>query len=188
MSLEVLNSAAAMGTFIVIGATAIAAVVQLRHLRASNQLQGLLTVLARVEDASFNEWVTASRRVIAERLPDPVYRKSIVDGTFETMDNPWLNLANSYEWVGSLVRQGLISEVAFMDIYSSVVIRAWEIVEEVTALRRREKGPAIWENFEYIYVRAKQWETRYPDGLYPRTVQRAAIKDKWLVADAGQTA
>jgi len=188
MSLEILNSAAAMGTFIVIGATAIAAVVQLRHLRASNQLQGLLTVLARVEDANFNRWVTAARRIIAERLPDPAYRKAIVDGTFETMDNPWLNLANSYEWVGSLVRQGLISEAAFMDVYSSTVIRAWQIVEEVTALRRREKGPAIWENFEYIYVRARQFEARYPDGLYPKTVQRAEINDKWLAADAVQTA
>jgi hypothetical protein len=43
------STAAAIGTFIVIAATAIAAV-QLRHLRTQNQLTGLLTVLARVED------------------------------------------------------------------------------------------------------------------------------------------
>lgn len=184
MSLEALNSVAAVGTFVVIGATAIAAVIQLRHLRASNQLQGLLTVLARVEDANFNEWVDGARRLIAERMPDPAYRRSIVDGTFETSNNPWLNLANSYEWVGSLVRQGLISEAAFMDVYSSVVIRAWRIVEEITALRRRKSGPAIWENFEYIFVRAQMWEDRYPSGAYPKAVPRAKIADKWLSADA----
>jgi len=61
MSQEILSTAAAIGTFVVIAATAIAAVVQLRHLRAQNQLTGLLTVLARVEDPQFNEWVDAAR-------------------------------------------------------------------------------------------------------------------------------
>jgi len=37
MSPEVLSSIFAGGTFVVIGATAIAALIQLRHLRASNQ-------------------------------------------------------------------------------------------------------------------------------------------------------
>jgi hypothetical protein len=41
MSLELLNVLAGLGTFVVIAASAIAAVVQLRHLRASNQLQTL---------------------------------------------------------------------------------------------------------------------------------------------------
>lgn len=36
--LEIVNIAAAIGTFLVIAATAIAAVIQLRHMRANNQL------------------------------------------------------------------------------------------------------------------------------------------------------
>ena len=50
MTQETLNTVATVGTFIVIAATAIAAVVQLGHLRDQNQLTGLLTVLERVED------------------------------------------------------------------------------------------------------------------------------------------
>lgn len=68
MSLELLNALASAGTFIVIGATAIAAVIQLRHVRASNQLQGLLSVLARVEDTNFNRWVTAAQRQLPGML------------------------------------------------------------------------------------------------------------------------
>ena len=45
--LEILNTVAAVGTFLVITATAIAAAVQLRHLRANNQLAGMLDVVAR---------------------------------------------------------------------------------------------------------------------------------------------
>ena len=65
MSLELLNTLASIGTFVVIGATAIAAVVQLRHMRANNQLEGLLDVLARVEDESFNKWLTDTQRELS---------------------------------------------------------------------------------------------------------------------------
>jgi uncharacterized protein DUF4760 len=185
MTLELTNSVAAIGTFCVIGATAIAAVVQLRHLRASNQLQGLLTVLARVEDARFNEWTDGAQRMIAERVPDPNYRRSIVDGTVERENNQWLNLGNSYEWVGSLIRQGLIDENAFMDVYSARVLAAWWLLEEVTALRRRGGDPTLWENFEYLFVRAQLWEQRHASGTYPKNMPRAQIRDKWLAADSG---
>src|SRR5437870_13689401 len=83
MSQETLATAAAIGTFIVIAATAIAAVVQLRHLRAQNQLTGLLTVLARVEDPQFNEWVDGAQALLTSRLPEPRYRRAILDGTYE---------------------------------------------------------------------------------------------------------
>ncbi len=188
MSLEVLNSVAGVGTFAVIAATAIAAVIQLRHLRASNQLQGLLTVLARVEDANFNQWVDDARRVLAENMPDPNYRRRVVDGSFDRGNNPWLNLGNSYEWVGSLVRQGLIPEEPFMDVYAYRVIRAWRLMADVIALRRRQDGPGIWENFEYLFMQAEQFAARHPQGMYPRTTPRAKLHDKWLVADKVQTA
>lgn len=183
MSLEILNSVAAVGTFVVIGATAIAAVVQLGHLRASNQLHGLLTVLARVESASFNEWVDGARHLLEEKMSDPDYRRSIFEGTFERANNPWLYLANSYEWVGSLVRQGLIAEAPFMDVYAGRVLRAWNIVEEAIAIVRR-RSSAVWENFEYLYVRAQKWQAEHPQGVYPKNVPRVEIKDKWLAADA----
>jgi hypothetical protein len=38
MSLELLNTFATLGTFVVIAGTAIAAIVQLRHARSSNQI------------------------------------------------------------------------------------------------------------------------------------------------------
>jgi hypothetical protein len=41
MSTELLNSIATLGTFVVIAATALAALVQLRHMRGSNQIAAL---------------------------------------------------------------------------------------------------------------------------------------------------
>src|SRR5579864_3178354 len=118
---EILNTIAAIGTFLVIAATAIAAVVQLRHMRASNQLEGLLSVLARVEDANFNRWLTDTQRQMPELLADRAYIQSIIDNTFDR-SVAWLQLGNSYDWVGSLVKNRLIPIDAFLDVYSFRIV------------------------------------------------------------------
>jgi hypothetical protein len=179
MSQETLATAASIGTFIVIAATAVAAVVQLRHLRAQNQLTGLLTVLARVEDPQFNEWVDNARQVVADRLPDPAYRRAILDGTFDRKNNAWLNLANSYDWVGSLVKHNLIPEESLLDVYSFRVTQAWEIVEGIVPLVRSRSGPVVWENFEYLVVRAREWNAQHAEGAYPKGVPRLRIDVTW---------
>jgi hypothetical protein len=192
MSLQLLNALASAGTFIVIGATAIAAVVQLRHMRASNQLQGLLSVLARVEDSNFNRWVTAAQRQLPEMLADPVYRQSIIDGTFDR-DVSWLNLANSYDWVGSLVKNRLIPIGAFLDVYSFRVMQAWKVIEPVAALVRPHAGDAVWENFEYLYVQAEEWTKAHGGrGTYPKHVRRVklapfSVPPPIVQADSGES-
>lgn len=179
MTLEALNTAAAVGTFIVIAATAIAAVVQLRHLRAQNQLTGLLNVFERVEDAQFSEWVDAARETLKSRMPDPAYRLAILEGTYERKNNPWLNLANSYDWVGSLAKHGLIPEESLLDVYSGRVLQAWEIIEGVVPLVRKRSGSAVWENFEYLVVKARAWNLQHPDGTYPKGTPRLQIDVTW---------
>jgi hypothetical protein len=178
MSQETLSTAAAIGTFIVIAATAIAAVVQLRHLRAQNQLTGLLTVLARVEDPQFNAWVDGARELVKSQVSDPGYRRAILDGTFERKDNPWLNLANSYDWVGSLVKHGLIPAEPLLDVYMTRVIGAWQIIEGIVPLART-RAPAAWENFEYLVVKAREWDAQHPNGAYPKGVPRLPIDVTW---------
>jgi hypothetical protein len=178
MTQETLSTAASIGTFVVIAATAIAAVVQLRHLRAQNQLTGLLTVLSRVEDPQFNEWVDGARQIVNSRMNDPAYRRSIMEGTFERKNNPWLNLANSYDWVGSLVKHGLIPAEALLDVYMTRVIGAWEIIEGLVPLART-RSPVIWENFEYLVVKAREWEAQHPDGAYPKGTPRLKIGVTW---------
>ena len=183
MSLELLNSVATIGTFLVIGATAVTAVIQLRHLRAGNQLAGLLDVLSRVEDPVFNEWTDRAKRLLDERLPDPAYRRTIFEAAWDREGNPWLNMCNSYEWVGSLVKHGLIPEEPFMDVYSARILVAWKIVEPVVAIVRRRGDPSVWENLEYLVVRSKMWERRNPNGAYPAGTPRLSIQDAYKDVD-----
>jgi hypothetical protein len=171
--LEILNSVAALGTFVVITATAIAAVIQLRHMRVNNQLEGLLSVLARVEDDRFNRWTTEAQKQLPVLLADPAYRQSVIDGTCNR-DVAWLNLGNSYDWVGSLVKNKLIPEAPFLDVYSYRVMHAWSIIQPMAILVRSSLGNATWENFEYLYVKAEDWEKKHVNGNYPKHVRRVA--------------
>jgi hypothetical protein len=173
-SLEVVNTVAAVGTFAVIATTAIAAVIQLRHMRASNQLEGLLNVLARVEDANFNAWLTETQQQLPKLLADPAYVQSVLDNTFDRTV-AWLQLANSYDWVGSLVKNRLIPIDSFLDVYSFRITQAWTLMEPVIVLVRSQAGDAVWENFEYLYVKALEWNEKYANGNYPRGVPRAKL-------------
>jgi hypothetical protein len=172
--LEQLNTAAAIGTFLVIATTAIAAVFQLRHMRASNQLEGLLSVLARVEDANFNTWLTETQRQLPVLLADREYVQSVIDNTFDR-SIAWLQLGNSYDWVGSLVKNRLIPVDAFLDVYSFRIVQAWELMVPITVLARHNSSDAIWENFEYLYVKGIAWGDRHKHGNYPAHVAHASL-------------
>lgn len=172
--LETLNTVAAIGTFVVIGATAIAAVIQLRHMRASNQLEGLLSVLARVEDANFNAWLTETQRQLPQMLGDQAYVDSVINNTFDR-SVAWLQLGNSYDWVGSLVKNRLIPVDAFLDVYSFRVIQAWELMIPIIVLARYPDAPGVWENFEFLYVQAQLWWKQHDDGNYPKHIPRATL-------------
>jgi len=183
VSQEMLSTSAAIGTFIVIAATAIAAVVQLRHLRTSNQLTGLLNILGRSEDPQFSEWREASRKIANEALKDPAFRQSLEDGTFDRRNAPWLHLYNWYDYIGSLVKQGLVPEESIMDVFSWVMVHDWEDGLDIIAISRRRGGDGIWENFEFLVVRARRWLEVSGGGKYPPNVPRIRVEDRWLAVD-----
>jgi len=66
MSLDLLSTLAAVGTFFVIAAMAAAAVIQLRHLRASNQLTAFMTITQNFDHASFRELPAYIQNDLAE--------------------------------------------------------------------------------------------------------------------------
>lgn len=171
--LEILNTLASVGTFVVIAATAIAAVIQLRHLRANNQLEGLLDVVGRLEDEKLYKLISDTRRELPALLADPQYVRSVLDGTYDR-NVAWLQVGNRHERIGSLLKYKLIPEEPFLDVYSNIAIQTWEVLLPVTSIIR-SRNENIWENFEYMYVRARAFEERYGHGNYPKGVPRADV-------------
>ena len=66
-----------------------------------------------------------------------------------------------------------------LDVYSFRVTQAWDIIEGIVPLVRKRSGPVVWENFEYLVVRAREWNAQHADGAYPRGVPRLKIDVTW---------
>ena len=65
MSPEWLTAVGTLGTFVVIAASAIAALLQLRHMRGSNQIIALNEVRETIESPAFQ----AAERFVVQELP-----------------------------------------------------------------------------------------------------------------------
>jgi hypothetical protein len=187
MSLELFNTFATLGTFIVIAATAIVAIVQLRHMRSSNQIAAINELRETIETPEFQ----AAQQFVMAELPakarDPAFRHQVFDRTARTDEN-WPNIAkvvrvgNFFETMGMLVKVGMVDRNLTLDVLSGNVVQAWTLLASFTAiLRRRDKG--LWENFEYLTVLSQDWTAAHPHGTYPPGVRRIELKDDWLAAD-----
>jgi hypothetical protein len=187
MSLELVNTLATFGTFVVIAATAIAAVVQLRHARSSNHIAALNELRETMESADFQAAQHFVEGELSKRLQDPAFRYQTDAPAARTDETRPLHakidtFGNFFEGMGILVKTGLVDRDLVLEIWCGVVIRAWEGLAPITAIARRESD-AVWENFEYLTVLAREWKAAHPKGTYPAGAQRIELNDEWLEAD-----
>ena len=166
LSPELITAFASVGTLIVIAASAIAAVVQLRHLRQSNQLSGLLTVLDLFQQPHMHELFDYIRHELPGRMQDPTFRAGLEQSPVDRREHPELYMCDLYDQVGSYVRSGLIDADVLAQSHWFNVILNWTILEPVITICRRTR-PYVFENFEYLVAYAVRWRREHPHGNYP---------------------
>jgi hypothetical protein len=181
MSLELIDTFAAVGTFVVIAATAIAALVQLRHMQASNQLQAMLNLNEMFDDEMIRAASHHVRTQLPQRLKDPDYIRSLDTASQDWSIHPEVRIMTWWEQIGTMVKHGYIQGDPFLDLASQVVSDDWDRLGVPIALMRRKRGSALWENFEYLAVRGREFISRHPHGTFPPSMQRLPLPD---VSDA----
>jgi hypothetical protein len=187
MSLELVNTLATFGTFVVIAGTAIAALVQLRHARGSNQIAALDELREAFQSREFSEAQNFLDTRLDEFVKNPAFRYQWAHRAARTEEfrdeiERVRLVGNYFEDVGALILAGLLDGDLAIRIYSADVRRAWDKVEPLTAIGRRANLLA-WENFEYVAMLSKKWIEQHSAGAYPRRAPRLQLKDEWLEAD-----
>jgi hypothetical protein len=189
MSLELFNSLATFGTFLVIAATAIAALVQLRHARSANLIEGISEATRTFASSDFQ----AALQFVITGLPiiwqEPEFRYQQTTRSARTPENQVLiskinEVGNTYENLGLMVKRQLIDQIMALDLYAGNAINAWESLVPVVVGSRRSLGNALWENFEYFVVLAQDWQAAHPEGTYPPGVRRIELADELREVDA----
>lgn len=173
MSAETVSLALSVVTLIVVAAAAVAAIVQLRHLRASNQLNALLEILNQWNQPVLQTAFVEFSRSMSTKLTDPEYLEVLnAPGSLDRGSHPEFLVCDLWEQVGTFTKHGLIDERILLDTVSAQVENAWKLAEPAIAILRIRRGPSVFENFEYLAVRATLWNQRYPDGDYPAGLPR----------------
>ena len=184
-TLALVNAAAQIATLVVFLATALAALVQIRHLRASNELEALLTISEQMREGALQDAFRYVQTDLQTKLALPAYRRDLAKlGYVDARAHPEMDACNWFNQVGTLVKNRLVDERTFLDMFSRLVIHYWDLLEPAIALLRRERGPAQYENFEYLALLAREWKAKHPQGAYPKGRARLTIADRWATQDA----
>ena len=176
MPYELINSLASVGTFVVIAASAIAALIQLRHVRTSNQI----ALMTKLHDTLQTPDFLAARRFVAyeltSMLEDPVVREQLRHPPFEGRMAAVGLLGNFFENSGLLVRRGILDREMVCEVWGGIIVQTWYQVDGVLGVMRSQPGGGdIWENFEYLAVIAEDWLARHPGGDYPKGYRRMTL-------------
>jgi hypothetical protein len=184
MSLEAWAAFAQVATFVVIAATAVASLVQLRHLRAGNQVASVRILLEEYEGADLRDAFHFVRAELARRLEDPKFREELRSGNSDRLTHPEITICNFFDKWGAHYREGAIDRGAFMRQMAGVTVGFWIRLEPAIALMTYPAGVnTAFEAFEYLTVEARKWIARHPNGDYPKGVERIPLADPWSEID-----
>lgn len=175
MSAEWVTAIATAGTFVVIAASALAAVLQLRHTRGSNQIIALTECREKLESDEFQEARAFLSLRVPELMKDPAMERKLEEPFFPAELRPAGYVANFFESMGAFVRYNIIDRRIACDLWCSVVISCWNALLPITRVRRK-LDPGIWENFEYLAVLSQEFIERYPTS-YPSGMRRMPIEE-----------
>ena len=174
MTLSDLNAIAPIFTAVVIAATAVAALVQLRHMRAANHISAMWSVHEMFSEHGYISARRYLRTHLARLVADPRFRafasmeirgQPPVDPPEEyvTAINAATLIANTHEMLGNMIVQGLINREVMLRGYAWVIDGTWRMMEEyVKILRAAEGGDGLFEDFEYMTVCSRDWIKRNP--------------------------
>jgi hypothetical protein len=182
MSLELINTLASVATTAIVAAAAIAAMIQLRHLRVNNQIGLQLEIHKTFIDREFWNALGRARVEIPHMAQDPSFaafarryhRGAPAEGDdrFEGGYEAGLVVGRTFENIGNMVRNRLTDPRIFFEQYATLVVAAWAATEPIVRWRRRlDRSDLPWEDFEYLTVLSRRWLAEH-GSVYPKDVER----------------
>ncbi len=176
MSPEWVTAIATVITALVIAASAVAALLQIRHLRKSNEIEIIEKWTETIESEQF-QTASAFVRLELERILSDHDKVRAMSWTPIPPEIAAVRtVSNHFESIGAFVKLGSVEANVACELWAFVVLECWRAIAPVAALvRRRDASVAVWENFEYLAVLSEEFMARHPEGTYPPRVRRMPV-------------
>jgi len=165
-----------MGTFVVIAASAIAALIQMRHMRSANQISLFTSYNTEFDSPEFTAAFAFVRTQLSGYVFSPDELDALAVGVYSEPLRAARSIGNFFEDMGSFVLTGVLHENIVCNLYSQNVLDAWHAMAPITFFVRKHRDTAaIWENFEFLYICGLDWAKKHGDGNYPKHMRRADL-------------
>src|SRR5215469_15997352 len=187
--LDLINVIATVSTFLVLAVAGVAAMIQLRHMRVSNQLGALLSLEHEFHSEELQQSFRYVQTEFSHRIHDRAYRAELERiGFIDSSVHPEMSVLTWLNEMGTLIKNGLVDETTFMELFGRLAVQYWEILTPAIAIVRRRRGDAQFHNFEYLAIRARKWLSDHPHGDFPKGLPRIPIYDEWREEDEKEPA
>jgi hypothetical protein len=184
MPAEQWNIVISIATLVVLLTAAAAALVQLRHIRASNELSTFSEGFELWYSPAVQEGLTFIQRELATKMEDPGFRRELdTAGPVDHSRHPELNVLDFFDNIAIYLVMGNMREDMIMLAGGQLARSLWYTLSPTIAIMRRKRGPQMYASFEYLVARAQLWHERYPNGYTPKGFERLPNPDTWLSAD-----
>ena len=150
MTPEWVAAIASVATFVVISATAIVTLIQLRHMRNSNQIAVFTDIRHRMETPDFQDALRFIRYELPQKLNDSAFRVRLLDRN-SSEGKVVVDVGNFLDSaVAPLVKHGIVDRNLACDLFYYPVVMCWDTLASFIASRRTMLGYRLWEDFEYL--------------------------------------
>jgi hypothetical protein len=207
MSAEMLTGVASAATAVIIAATAVAAIIQLRHMRAGNAIEAILSFRSIIEDEQHRRATNILRTGDLERATQDsnfrrfLYRRlkqrptgDVPQSYIDLFESAAL-MGNCYELIGGMIRNKVAPPEIFLPNYWWAVVGTWDHMASWIALMRQYSGSdGMLVDFEFLTVLSREWGEKHPDSYahgYPRmpiTNTYPLAHESWLHEEEGTKA
>jgi hypothetical protein len=143
---EEVSALASAASAIIVSVAAIAAILQLRHLRLANQLQCYLEVMTGLQSPELTE---ARRFLQSVDFSDP---EALRAATVPELDPRLVALGVHYQLVSRLLNRGVLDDELFMSHYDTAP-RIWKQLQPVATVMRERTNSPLWIDVEYLVYR-----------------------------------
>ena len=137
MSLELLNTLGTFLTAAIIAATAVAAIVQLRHLRAGNQINSMLSISNQFDRREFRDAMHVIRYKLGGAMEDPLFREYLlarnravampaVPDEFHQIGDAFALVGNTFGELGIFVKNDIIERRIFLERFAFTINLVWD--------------------------------------------------------------
>lgn len=184
MSPEWLGALASIATLFLVAASAIAALLQMRHMRNANQIVALTEIRETIESPVFHAALIYVLRELPKLCEDPEMRRKMLGVPLPQEFEQARSVATFFESLGVFVKNGAIGRAITFDMWGDAIRNSWDRLAPWIVNRRHiSRNIALFENFEYLAVLCHEFKKSHPEGTYPSRVPRMPAVALWPEAE-----